>query len=139
MSQPASPEVVVYACANCHSQIGALPRQWKQDGVRVSLHEVPCTGKVDAQYLMHALEGGGRGLCVVACPKGECHLAQGNYRAEVRVRTVQRLLGEIGMEPERAMLIHCSPQDPPERLEQLVHEAVGRLCGLGESSLRRVG
>ena len=51
---------------------------------RVLVREVPCSGKMDGQYLLHAMEGRGRGLCVVACPKGECHLAQGNYRAETR-------------------------------------------------------
>ena len=88
---------------------------------------------------MHALEGGGRGLCIVACPKGECHLAQGNYRAEIRVHCVQRLLNEIGMEPGRAVLVHSSPDDPPERLRQLVDDAVAQICLLGESSLRTVG
>ena len=132
MAQPGCPDVIVYACANCNPQVRALPRQWKQDGAAVLIHELPCTGKVDAQYLMHAIEGGARGLCLIACPEGECHLGQGNYRAEVRVRTVQRLLGEIGLQPEQAMLVHCSPQDAPERLEQLVHDSVARLCGLSQ-------
>ena len=139
MSQPVCPDVLVYVCANCIPQAGALPRQWKHDGAHVVVHEIPCSGKVDAQYLMHAVEGGGRGLCVVACPKGDCHLAQGNYRAEIRIRAVQRLLGEIGLEPERAVLVHCSPKDPPQRLKELVNDAVARLCALGESSLRTAG
>ena len=136
MPQPLSPDVLVYVCANCTAQAGALPRQWKHDGAHVVVHEIPCSGKVDTQYLMHALEGGGRGLCIVACPKGECHLAQGNYRAEIRVGAVQRLLDEIGLEPQRAVLVHCSPKDPPERLKQLVDDTVARICSLGESSIR---
>lgn len=135
MSQPVCPDVLVCVCANCIPHAGTLPRQWKRDGNHVVVHEIPCSGKVDAQYLMHALEGGGRGICIVACPKGECHLAQGNYRAEIRIRAVQRLLGEIGLEPERAVLVHCSPDDPPERLKQLVDGAVVELCLLGESSI----
>ena len=100
------------------------------------VREVPCTGKMDSQYLMHGLEGGERGLCVVACPKGECHLAQGNYRAEVRVRCVQRLLTEVGLEAGRAELIHCSPQDPPEQLHDMVQAAVGRICAFGDSPVQ---
>ena len=88
---------------------------------------------------MHALEGGGRGICVVACPKSECRLAQGNYRAEIRIHSVQRLLSEIGLEPERVVLAHCSPDDSPERLRQLVDDTVAKLVSLGESSLRTVG
>lgn len=132
------PDVVVYLCSNCIPQGSRLPRQWQHNAAHVFVREVPCSGKTDGQYLLHGMEGGENGLCVVACPKGECHLAQGNYRAEVRLRTLQRLLVEIGLEPERAELVHCSPQDPPERLAQLVHDAVERICALGESPLRAV-
>ena len=135
MPEILSPDVVVYVCANCIPQTGRLPRQWRQEGKRILVREVPCSGKMDGQYLLHALEAGGCGLCVVACPKGECHLAQGNYRAEIRVRTVQRLLAEIGLESERAQLLHCSPDDPPQELEQRVRDAVERICALGESPL----
>ena len=136
MSEALSPDVVVYLCTNCIPQGTRLPRQWSQDGARVLVREVPCSGKMDGQYLLHALEGGARGICVVACPKGECHLAQGNYRAEVRIRTVQRLLTEIGLPPEHAQLVHFSPDDPPQQLEQLVRGTVERICALGESPLR---
>ena len=104
--------------------------------MQVLVREVPCSGKMDGQYLFHALEGGTRGVCVIACPKGECHLAQGNYRAEIRVRTAQRLLKEIGLEPERAELVHGSADDSPHQVEQLVRGAVERICALGGSPLR---
>jgi coenzyme F420-reducing hydrogenase delta subunit len=100
---------------------------------------MPCTGKVDVQYLFHAFEGGGNGACVVACPKGKCTLAEGNYRAEVRVRTVQRLLGEIGIEPERVELLYASPDDAPDRLEGLIREVVERFRTLGDNPIRRTG
>ena len=136
MPEVLSPDVVVYVCTNCIPQSGRLPRQWNQQGARVLVREVPCSGKMDGQYLLHGLEGGGRGLCVVACPKGECHLAQGNYRAEIRVRTVQRLLAEIGLQSQRAQLVHGSAEDSMEQLEQRVRDAVQRICALGESPLR---
>ncbi len=130
-----TPDVVVYVCYNCIPQGKRLPRQWTQQGAHVVVHEVPCSGKMDAQYLMHAIEGGVRGLCVVACPKGECHLAQGNLRAEVRVQTVGRLLAEIGMEPQRAELVNVGDTDADDQLEALIHGAVDRLVALGESPI----
>ena len=136
MADVLSPDVVVYLCTNCIPQGGRFPRQWRQRDARVVVREVPCSGKMDGQYLLHAIEGGSRGLCVVACPKGECHLAQGNYRAEIRIRTLRRLLEEVGLEPERAELVHCAAEDPPQKLEELVRGAVDRICSLGESPLR---
>ena len=131
MAEVACPDVLVYVCVNCIPQAGRLPRRWVQEGARILVQEVPCSGKMDGRYLFHAFEGGARGVCVVACPKGECRLAQGNYRAEVRVRMVRKLLGEIGLEPERSELLHCSPEDSFDSLEESVHQAVNRLWRLG--------
>jgi len=136
MPEPVSPDVIAFVCRNAIPEGEHLPRQWDQDGVHVVVREVPCSGKMDGQYLFHALEGGVMGLCVVACPKGRCRLAQGNYRAEIRIGTVRRLLAEIGIEPERAELINCSVDDTAERLEELVRAAAERFSALGESPIR---
>jgi F420-non-reducing hydrogenase iron-sulfur subunit len=135
MPEKLSPNVVVYLCTNCIPQGAHLPRQWQQDGAHILVREVPCSGKMDLQYLLHGIEGGGQGCCVVACPKGDCHLAQGNYRAEIRVHAIQRLLGEIGLEPERVELLHFSLEESAVQLEQSVREAVQRICMVGESPL----
>lgn len=137
MTNSVCPDVLVYVCHNCVPHGAKVPRQWKQDDVHVRVQEIPCSGKIDIQYLFHALEGGGRGVCVVACPKGECRLAQGNYRAEVRTHTVQRLLSEIGIEPDRVRLLECSPEDAPEKLENEIRSAVSRFAELGDSPLLR--
>ncbi len=136
MAQLVNPDVIVYLCTNCTPSGGRLPRQWKDGDVHVAVQEVPCSGKIDAQYLLSALEGGGRGLCVVTCPKGECRLAQGNLRAEVRIGTVRRLLAEIGIEPERVELLRYGPNDPFEQFERLIREAAARIGDLGESPIR---
>ena len=138
MSESLHPDISVFICHQCIPAGVRLPRQWTEQGalgeagVHVRVFELPCSGKTDAQYMFHAIESGARGFLVVTCPQGECRLAQGNYRADMRVRTVQRLLAEIGLEPERAALIHCGPQDG---LEEMVHGAVKKLCALGESPL----
>ena len=136
MAEVESPDVLVYVCANCIPQAGRLPRQWVQSGARIVVQEVPCSGKMDGRYLFHGFEAGVRGVCVVACPKGECHLAQGNYRAEIRLRMVQKLLIEMGLERQRSELLHCSPEESFDQLEQMVHDAVNRLCALPENPLR---
>jgi coenzyme F420-reducing hydrogenase delta subunit len=135
MDKSVCPDVLLHVCSNCRPQGAPLPRQWMQDGAHVLVRELPCTGKVDVQYLFHAFEGGASALCIVACPKGECTLGQGNFRADVRIRTTRRLLEEIGIEPERVELLYCSPDDPPERFNQLIRGAVERFCALGSNPL----
>jgi F420-non-reducing hydrogenase iron-sulfur subunit len=134
MNESSQADVSVYVCHRCLPEGGHLPRQWTQDGVRVRVVALPCGGKTDIQYLFHALEGGAQGLLVVTCAQGECRLAQGNYRAEIRVRTVRRLLAEIGMEPERVALVRCSQGDD---LKRLVRKAVEQFHALGESPIGR--
>jgi coenzyme F420-reducing hydrogenase delta subunit len=131
MPEPVTPNAVVNVCRNCIPAAGHLPHQWKEGGLHVLVREIPCSGKIDAQYLLHALEGVTHGLCVVACPKGDCHLSEGSCRAEVRIRMIQRLLAEIGLEPQRAEVLHCSPEEPFSKLEQSVRKAVRRLSALG--------
>ena len=138
MAEPIVPDVAINICENCIPEAKHLPRQWTQDGVHVSVREVPCSGKTDSQYLLHTLEGVTRGVCTVACPMGECRLAQGNYRAEVRIRTMQRLLEEIGLEPERVEFLISSPEGSFEDLERHVRGSVKRLSALGPSALQAV-
>ncbi|NQU25316.1 MAG: hydrogenase iron-sulfur subunit [Candidatus Nealsonbacteria bacterium] len=136
MAELVCPGVAVFVCVNSIPAGKHLPRQWMQDGVHVQVREIPCSGKIDVQYLMHVMEGGARGLCVVTCPTGECQMAQGNYRAEVRVATIRKLLEEIGMEPERAELVHNSPEEPLDRLEKLIRDAVERIRAVGDTPMR---
>ncbi len=132
MNACSTPDIMFFVCGNCFPQGSSLPRQWHQDGVHVQTRHVPCSGKTDVQYMFHALESGAQGVAVVTCPKGDCRLAQGNYRAEVRIRTVRRLLSEIGMDPARVELLICSAED---NLEQLVRDSAQRFCALGKSEL----
>jgi F420-non-reducing hydrogenase iron-sulfur subunit len=135
MKATVSPDVIIYVCHRSIPRGAPLPRQWQQNGVHVVVHEVPCSGKIDGQYLMHALEGGACGVCIVSCPKGECHLGQGNYRAEIRIGTIRRLLNEVGLESQRAEQFFFSAEDSKEQFDRIVSEFVERISALGKSPI----
>jgi len=63
--------------------------------------ELPCSGKIDALYLLKAFEAGADGVMVVGCSEGDCHYLEGNLRARKRVEVTKELLKEIGIELER--------------------------------------
>jgi heterodisulfide reductase subunit A2 len=126
-------DIFIYLCRNCIPGVEKLPRQWTQDGVHVQMQELPCTGKITTQYMFHTLEGGSRGVCVITCPMGECTLTQGNYRAAIRMKNVKQLLAEIGLEPERAEIIHFSPGDSLDKLNESIHSVVRNFISLGQS------
>jgi len=125
-------EAVVYACKNCFPESAALPTQWNHAGVLVRIKIMPCSGKIDAQYMMHALEGGVKGICVLTCPEGKCKLSQGNYRANIRTATVRRLLSEVGADPENARIFQCSGNETAEKIKELINQTV---VGFSDSAL----
>ena len=119
-------EAAIYVCRNCVSNCESLPTQWISDGTHIRIKLIPCSGKIDARYLLHAFESGMRGICVVTCPEGKCKLSQGNYRAQVRIATVRRLLGEAGIDPENARIVQCTGSETAGTIKEMIDEAVGR-------------
>ncbi len=130
MVSQAVPVVIVYVCKNCLPESGRLPVQWTEAGMHVRVREIPCSGKIDAQYLLHALEGGAHGVCVLTCSKGECTLTQGNYRAEIRIHMVQRLLEEIGLDSQRAEIINCPQDQSLDYIKDVINDVVHRFSGV---------
>jgi coenzyme F420-reducing hydrogenase delta subunit len=102
--------------------------------MHVRIKEIPCSGKIDAQYMLHALEGGVKGICIVTCPLGKCTLSQGNYRSEIRTKTVQRLLSEIGLDPLRARLVHCPAEMTVDQFKEFIHDAARSFAGFAATA-----
>jgi coenzyme F420-reducing hydrogenase delta subunit len=127
-------DIIIYICKNCIPQGGRLPVQWTEGGMHVRIKEIPCSGKIDAQYMLHALEGGVRGICIVTCPLGECTLSQGNYRSEIRAKTVQCLLSEIGLDPKSAAIVHCPPDLTAEQFKDLIHDMARSFTGVAATA-----
>lgn len=123
------PDVLVFVCKNSVSDAGRLQAQWTESGVHVQTKVIPCSGKIDAQYILHSLEGGVKGVAVVTCPHGKCTLAQGNYRAEIRIKTVQRLLSEIGDNPQRVEVVNCPENATLETIKAIINECAARIAG----------
>ena len=54
---------------------------------------LPCTGKLEVNYLLTAFERGVDGVIVAGCLEGGCHFLEGNLRARKRVERAKQLLG----------------------------------------------
>jgi coenzyme F420-reducing hydrogenase delta subunit len=108
-----SSSVRVYFCRNTYQGNGnyaALQKLGQRDDLTVEA--VPCTGKIDARYLLRAFEGGASAVCILACPSGDCKLMEGNLRAGRRVHAVRDLLTEAGLDPDSLKIfLPVSPED----------------------------
>jgi len=101
----------------------------------VKIMRIPCTGKVDAIYLLKALEDGVDGVYVAGCEEGDCHFLRGNIRAKKRVGYVKGILKDIGIHPGRVEMYNLSAADGP-RFVDIAKEFTERIKKLGPSPIR---
>ena len=120
-------------CAYAAADLAGSMRLQYPDNVRVL--RLPCTGKVEVDYLLAAFERGVDGVIVAGCLEGGCHFLEGNLRARKRVERVKGMLAEIGLEPERLEMYNLSSAEGA-RFAEIVTEMSQRLAELGPSPLR---
>jgi nicotinamide mononucleotide adenylyltransferase len=93
---------------------------------------VACTGRLQPEHLLRAFEAGSDLVCVVACAEGNCHHLEGSRRAARRVTYVEGLLGQVGADPRRLMLMHL-PGSAQEDMAAGLPGAVPASSGSGAS------
>jgi F420-non-reducing hydrogenase iron-sulfur subunit len=122
-------------CAYAAADLAGAMRLEYPANVRVL--RFPCTGKVEPNYILRALELGVDGVIVAGCLEGGCHFQEGNLRARRRVERVRELMAEVGLEPERLEMFNLSSAEGT-RFAEIVTQMSTRLARLGPSPLRRV-
>ncbi|MCL6622080.1 MAG: hydrogenase iron-sulfur subunit [Syntrophobacterales bacterium] len=98
-----SPRMVAFLCRNSaweayqsvlRLKAGVLPPGF-------AALQLPCAGKVDAEFLLQAFAAGAEGVLVLGCPPDNCKSSHGNLCADKAVSQVQAMLAEAGVEPFR--------------------------------------
>jgi len=103
------PEITAFTCIYCGAMAGdsaGLERLTYPPNVKII--RLPCTGKVDVEYILKAFEQGADGVYIMACPIGNCHHERGNVRATKRVEYVKKLLDDVGLGRERIGIYYVS-------------------------------
>jgi coenzyme F420-reducing hydrogenase delta subunit len=96
------PKILAFACHWCTysgADLAGFTRMNYPANVRVL--RVPCSGRVNPQYALAALNKGVDGVLICGCHPGDCHYVSGNYFAKRRLMAFKRLLEYTGLEPER--------------------------------------
>jgi F420-non-reducing hydrogenase iron-sulfur subunit len=103
------PVIVAFCCHYCAYTAADMAGTMRLDyPANVKIVRVPCSGKVDTLHMLKALEKGADGVLVAGCLEGDCHFRTGNAKAAQRVKFVQQLLVEIGIEPQRLSMVTMS-------------------------------
>jgi len=72
---------------------------------------VMCSGRVDPQHVLWALERGADGVLVAGCHPGDCHYGAGNLLMRRRMAVLRALLSFVGLEPGRLWVAYVSASE----------------------------
>ncbi len=97
-----APTIVAFCCQNSGLEAARMAESFGMPlpkGLKVVA--VPCAGKVDVDYVMHALAEGADGVVIMACYNGNCKSEKGSLYASWRAANARETLSAIGVEKER--------------------------------------
>lgn len=130
------PKIVAFCCHFCayaSADLAGSMRLQYPSGVRII--RTPCTGRLEVEYFMKALEDGADGVLVAGCLEGGCHFIEGNLFAKKRVNATRVILEECGIEKERLRMVNVSAAGAVTLVE-IIHDLVKEIKQLGPNPIR---
>lgn len=128
---PWKPFIVAFCCNWCSYAGADLAGTSRLDyPATVRIVRVPCSGRVNPQFVLRAFQRGADGVLVAGCHPGDCHYTTGNMFARRRMLVATRLLGYMGIEPDRFMVRWISGSEGP-KFQATIREFSEKIRQLG--------
>ena len=130
-----TPRIIAFFCNWCTytaADLAGVSRIKYAPNIRVI--RLMCSGRLDPQLVFAAFARGADGVLVGGCHPGDCHYLEGNYKALRRFRLLRRMLGDLGIEPDRLRLEWISAAEG-EKVKAVVNDFVEKLSALGPLAL----
>jgi F420-non-reducing hydrogenase iron-sulfur subunit len=125
------PRIVAFLCNWCSyagADLAGTTRIKHRADVRII--RVPCSGRVDACFVLKAFERGADAVIVGGCHPGDCHYVAGNLNARRRFLVLRYLMGFLGIDPDRFQAVWCSAAEG-DKWARTVNEVCGIVERLG--------
>ncbi|AEA46559.1 hydrogenase iron-sulfur subunit [Archaeoglobus veneficus] len=124
------PVIIAFCCYHCSyeaaDRAGGARKEYPEN---VRIIRVPCTGRIEPEFIMKAFKCGADGVLVLGCRPGGCHFKVGNYKAYGRYLLLRKILKSVGVEEERIKFdwVDASEDD---RFVRILTEFVEKIRGL---------
>ena len=131
------PKILVFACNWCTyagADLAGLSRLQYPPNVRIL--RVPCSGRVNPQFVLRAFQRGIDGVLVCGCHPGDCHYTSGNYFTRRRYLLMTRMLEFMGTDPERFQIRWISGSEGP-KFQEVITEATSTIKAIGPNKKMR--
>jgi F420-non-reducing hydrogenase iron-sulfur subunit len=125
------PKIVAFLCNWCSYRGADLAGTSRiKCAANVRAIRVMCSGRVEPAFVLRAFELGADGVLVLGCHPGDCHYAEGNYKALRRMDLLKRTLVQLGIEEDRFRLDWVSASEG-DRFSHIVNEITEKVRALG--------
>lgn len=126
MTETFEPVIIGFTCNWCSyraADLAGISRLKYPPNIR--LIRLMCSGRLDPTFVLKALASGADGVFISGCHPGDCHYIEQNYKALRRFHLLKRMLGDLGIEPERVQLVWASAAEGAilaEEITRMVEE-----------------
>ena len=125
------PKIVAFLCNWCSYRGADLAGTSRiKCAANVRAIRVMCSGRVEPAFVLRAFELGADGVLVLGCHPGDCHYAEGNYKALRRLELLKRMLIQLGVEEDRFRLDWVSASEG-DKFSHIVNEMTEKVRALG--------
>lgn len=123
-------KIVVFHCRNLRLFPDDGRKEFSMAWPGLSLVSIPCSGKIEAHFLLKTLASGAQGVVVLACAEQACQYLEGSMRSRKRVDYARHWLEKLGIAPDRIEFVRLWPVSQ-QALEAHLEEFVLKLESLG--------
>ena len=106
------PNIVAFCCNWCSyagADLAGMSRIQYPTNARII--RVNCTGRIDPEFILSALDLGADGVLVSGCHPGDCHYTSGNLKLRARWALLEKMLEQAGVDPRRIRLQWASASE----------------------------
>jgi F420-non-reducing hydrogenase iron-sulfur subunit len=131
MSNQFKPRIVGFLCNWCsYSGADLAGTSRLKYSPNIDIIRVMCSGRVDPQFVLKAFQEGADGVLICGCHPGECHYAEGNFKAARRIPLLRKMLSQMGIDEGRLRLEWVSASEG-ERFAAIVNDMTEQVSKLG--------
>ncbi len=125
------PKIVAFLCNWCSYAGADLAGTSRiQYPANIRIIRVPCSGRINPQFIIKALQAGADGVLVSGCHPGDCHYISGNLHARRKFALLKRLLDYAGIEEQRVQFTWVSASEG-QRFADVVKRIVENIKEIG--------
>ena len=131
------PKIIGFLCNWCSyagADLAGVSRIQYPPNIRII--RVMCSGRIDPAFILEAFKDGADGVLVGGCHlPSDCHYISGNFKALRRISLTKKVLGELGIEPERVRLEWISASEG-DKFAAVVRDMTEQVKKLGPSQVK---